>query len=152
MLVVFGRSVLGHDRVECWQLDHEACSAIGRILSRQASAVLLHNALAQIQTQSQSRGSLVAVRLDEAIENLVAAFDRHADAVVADGDHRGARVWHAQRDLHRCLSGAELERVVDQVGQHLLDAQRVQPRLDRARRVDRQTPLRMPRTHRGRPH
>jgi hypothetical protein len=48
MLVVLGRSVLGQDRLERRQLDHEACSAIGRILSRQATAVLLHDALAQI--------------------------------------------------------------------------------------------------------
>jgi hypothetical protein len=141
MLVVFRRSVLGQERVESGQFDDEPCSTIGRILGGQPSAVLLYDALTQIQAESQSSGGLVAVRLDETIEDLIAAFDRHADPVVAHGDDRVARMWQPQRDLDRRIAGTELERVVDQVREHLLDAQRVQTRLDRARRVDRDTSL-----------
>jgi hypothetical protein len=115
MLVVFGRPVLGQDRVGRWQLDHESCSAISRILSGQPSAVLLSDALAQIQAESQPRGSLVAVRLNEAIENLVAAFDRHTTPVVAYGDDGAAWVRQPQCDLNWRFHGTELERIVNQV-------------------------------------
>lgn len=46
MLVGFRRSILGQDRVQSWQFDHESCSAISRILGGEPSAVLLYDALA----------------------------------------------------------------------------------------------------------
>ena len=115
MLVVFRRAVLGQDRVQSRQFDNESCSTISRILSGEPSAVLLYDALAQIQAESQARGSLIAVRLDKAIEDLVAPFDRHANAVIAHGDDGVAGVGQPQRDLDGRRCRAELERVVDEV-------------------------------------
>ncbi len=93
MLVVFRRrSVLGSDRLESWQFDDEPRSSISRVFGGQSSAVLLNDALTQIQAESQPRGGLVAVRLHEAIEDLIAPFHRYANAVIAHGDHRVARV------------------------------------------------------------
>jgi hypothetical protein len=99
--------------------------------------VLLDDALAQVQPETEPGGRPVAVSLHESIENVVAPLDWHADAVVADRNERVARPRHAQRDLDRGVRGAELERVVDQVRQHLLDTQRVQADLNRPRRIKR---------------
>ena len=92
MSVVVRRAVLGRDRVESRQFDHEPRAPIHRIFRGQSTAVLLHDALTQIQTKPQSCRGLIAVRLHETIEDLVPPLDGHADAVVAHRDDRVAGV------------------------------------------------------------
>jgi hypothetical protein len=143
MVVVFRRSVLRGDCFESWQFDDEPRSTIMRIVRSQATAVLLYDALTQIQPEAQSSRSLIAMRLHKAIEDLVAPLDRHAAAVITNSENGVARAGYAQTDLDRRVVGAELERVVDQVRQHLLHAQRVQLGLDSAGRVDRDETFRV---------
>ena len=137
MLALVGSVLLRRDRFEGWQLDNEPRPTVWWIFRAQAATVLLHDALREVEPQSQSNWSAIAMCLNKAIEDLLALVNRYANAVIAHGKDDHPRMTHAQTDLHARVPGAELERVVDQVGQHLFDAQRVHLRSDRAGSIRR---------------
>jgi hypothetical protein len=104
--------------------------------------MLFNNSLAQIQTQAQASRRLIAVRLDETLENVFAAFDGYANSVVAHRQHNVVGLAKAQTDLNTRLPGAEFEGVVEQIRQHLLDAQHIHSGSDGVWRVDTHQSLR----------
>ena len=86
-----------------------------RILGSQAAAMLLDNSLAQIQTEAQASRRLIAVRLDETLENVFPAFHGYANAMVAHRQHHVAGFADAQTHVNTRLRGAEFEGVVEQI-------------------------------------
>ena len=82
---------------------------------------------------------MAGIGLDEFVENLVALFLWHADAGVAHVEAHEVTVVQ-RHDMRVQLDAAafgELDRVADQVGQHLAQAHAVAADDERHRRVDR---------------
>jgi hypothetical protein len=104
--------------------------------------MLFNNSLAQIQTEAQASRRLIAVRLDETLENILPAFDGYTYAMVAHRQHHVAGLAHSQSDLNTRLRGAEFEGVVEQIREHLLDAQHIHSGSDGVWRVDTHQALR----------
>src|ERR671934_1743594 len=77
----------------------------------------------------------LAVGLVEVLENLAAALGWDAEAVIAYGHPDGDEIGHADGHGDPPATWAVLDGVVEQIGEHLFDAQRIDPRRQARRSV-----------------
>ena len=121
------------------QCHRDARAAISRCIDLNGTPVHLHNPAADVQAESHAcyaREVLPGVRLVEAFEDVRPMLRRNADAVVAHAQLQAALIGTGQLDIDGTTVRAVLDRVVDQIGDHLLESHRVNRRQAALRRLD----------------
>src|ERR671936_1200713 len=105
------------------QAHHEARSDIGRELRVDRAAVRLDDLPADVQAEPHPRA--VAVRLEEALEQVLPMLRRDAEAAVTHRDPYVRRRRTLDVDVDATAVRAELDRVAEQVRHHLFEPERI---------------------------
>src|SRR4051812_6955505 len=105
----------------------EASPTVRRKVSPDLATVQLDDLPADIQPQSQSLGGILGAGLVEALEDSIACLDRNADATIPDDELESAGSRLGERDDNRLSVGAVLDGVIEEIGEDLLEPQRVDP-------------------------
>src|SRR5690606_31217126 len=114
------------------ELEGERRAATGAVLQPDLTAVRLHDALGDREAETRPT-VLPPTAVPESIEDVRHVLFGHTGAGVFDGNHDRTRARAgAQRDRAPCRG--ELDRVPDEVGEHLEDA--VAIAADRAEPLD----------------
>src|SRR3954468_3779186 len=103
----------------CGQDKDEPASALGLALGPDASSVALADRLGDVQPQPEA-APIAVISLEAAVEDLFEQVRRDSFAGVL---HHEADATFPQLDAHRDAAalGSELDRVADEIGQHLED-------------------------------
>ena len=111
------------------QSHDEAGPAVRGKLGPYLPTMQLDNLPADIQPQSQPLRGILGAGLEEALEDPIACLDRNADAMIADGKLESAGQRLGERHDDRLSMGAVLDGVIEEIGEDLLEPQRVDPGL-----------------------
>jgi hypothetical protein len=107
------------------ELDDEARSAIRWELGPDAAAVQFDDLAADVQPEAHSGEGRVAVDLVEALEDVGAVLRRDPESMVAHPDRDQAPARGVDLDVNVPALRAVLDRVVQEVGDNLLQSEAV---------------------------
>src|SRR5579885_3134030 len=105
------------------KLDHKARASALAVLGMDRTAVLFHDLARDKQAKAETAEIFRLAAALEAPEDAVQRVRRDADAAVLD-EHQRVRVRLAEADVDG-TAGAVLDRIADEIGQHLFEAEPV---------------------------